>query len=250
MKQLAGGCRVYSPSDGPRFTNGTWTARSVISRDSGADRITQTVNDYAPGPSPFVTNPGAEEVLYVAAGEGVCNINGYEYALRPGVGIFVPPGAAYNIHNNGSAILRVISACCPEDPQRRVVDPPLMAGSGEAPKLVIHEQDRKEIRAGVDRLFRYLVHTDLGCAQVTQFVGWIPPSKAPFHYHEYEEGVFILEGSGVVHTEEDECEFGPGSSIYFPPRARHSVENSGHSTIKLLGTFYPSGSPGAAYEDN
>jgi mannose-6-phosphate isomerase-like protein (cupin superfamily) len=114
---------------------------------------------------------------------------------------------------------------------------------------MVHEDEREDIRAGEDRIFRYLVHTDLGCRQVTQFAGWIPPSKAPFHYHTYEEVIFILEGSGMVHVDEEACEFDAGSSIYFPAGVRHCIENPGNTTIKLLGAFYPSGSPGVAYED-
>jgi hypothetical protein len=67
MKILTGGCRVYSAEDGQVSTLGNWTARTVISQNSGAQRITQTVSDYAPGLSPAVVNPRAEEVLYVAA---------------------------------------------------------------------------------------------------------------------------------------------------------------------------------------
>ena len=79
MKVLAGGCRVYSPEDGQVSTLGNWTARKVISRNNGAERITQTVNDYAAGVSPAVVIPNAEEALYVAAGDGVCHIDGYAY---------------------------------------------------------------------------------------------------------------------------------------------------------------------------
>jgi mannose-6-phosphate isomerase-like protein (cupin superfamily) len=82
--------------------------------------------------------------------------------------------------------------------------------------LLVHEDLREDIRAGQDRLFRYLVYTDLGCKQITQFAGWIPPSKAPVHYHTYEECIFILEGHGIVHTDDESCEFAAGSSIYFP----------------------------------
>jgi mannose-6-phosphate isomerase-like protein (cupin superfamily) len=249
MKTLLGGCRVYSPEDGQIATNGTWAARTVICRDTGARQITQTASDYAPGISPAVVNPRAEEVLYVASGEGICHINGFAYPLRPGCAAFIPPGAIYQVENAGPVTLRIIASCCPEDPQRHVIDAPA-ARTGERPKLVVHEDDRDPIRAGKDRIFRYLVHTDLGCEQVTQFAGWIPPSKAPFHFHTYEEGIFILEGRGIVHTDEEDGEFGPGSSIYFPVGVRHCVENPGDSMIKLLGAFYPSGSPGAAYEDD
>jgi mannose-6-phosphate isomerase-like protein (cupin superfamily) len=248
VKSLTGGCRVYSAEDGQLSTLGTWTARIVISKNSGAQRITQTISEYAAGLSPAVMNPGAEEVLYVASGEGKCRIDGFEYALHPGAAIFVPPGAVYNLENTSSETLRVISSCCPEDPQRHIVNGPLPEKSGQPPRLLVHESLREDIRAGQDRLFRYLVHTDLGCKQITQFAGWIPPSKAPAHFHNYEEVIFILEGRGIVHTDEQSCEFEPGSSIYFPIGVRHCMENPGKSTIKLLGAFYPSGSPGEAYE--
>jgi mannose-6-phosphate isomerase-like protein (cupin superfamily) len=248
MRVLTGGCRVYSAADGHLSTHGNWTARTVICQASGAQRITQTVSDYAPGLSPAVVNPGAEEVLYVASGAGKCRIDGFEYAIGAGTAIFVPPGAGYSIENTGAETIRLVSSCCPEDPRRHIVDGPLLASSGDAPRLLVDEDLREDIRAGQDRLFRYLVYTDIGCKQITQFVGWIPPSKAPVHYHTYEEGIFILEGRGVVHTDGESCEFEAGCSIYFPIGVRHCVENPGTSTIKLLGAFYPSGSPGVAYE--
>jgi mannose-6-phosphate isomerase-like protein (cupin superfamily) len=248
VKILTGGCRVYSAEDGRFSTLGTWTARAVISQSSGARRITQTVSDYALGVSPAVVNPGAEEVLYVASGEGQCRVNGFAYTLSSGAAIFIPPGAVYDIENTGAPTLRLVSSCCPEDPERHVVDGPLPAGSGDPPRLLVHEDLREDIRAGQDRLFRYLVYADLGCKQITQFAGWIPPSKAPVHYHNYEEGIFILEGHGIVHTDGESCEFEAGCSVYFPIGVRHCVENPGTSTIKLLGAFYPSGSPGEAYE--
>ena len=241
---------MYSPEDGQVSTLGNWTARTVISRSSGAQRITQTVSEYGPGLSPAVVNPSAEEVLYAATGEGKCRVNGFEYPFKAGAAIFIPPGAVYNIENAGANAIRMVSSCCPEDPRRHIADGPLPDGSGTPPRLLVHEDLREDIRAGQDRLFRYLVYTDLGCQQITQFAGWIPPSKAPVHYHSYEEGIFILEGSGIVHTDDGSCEFESGSSIYFPMGVRHCVENPGPAAIKLLGAFYPSGSPGEAYEPN
>jgi mannose-6-phosphate isomerase-like protein (cupin superfamily) len=248
MKMLSGGCRVFSSEDGQISTLANWTTRSVISRGAGADRITQAFHDYSPGISPAVVNPVAEEALYVISGEGTCRIDGSAYPIRSGCAIFVPPGAACSIENPGSGVIRIVSACCPEDPERHIAAAP-SSTSSEPRRLIVHEDDRDPIRAGKDRTFRYLVYKDLGCQQITQFAGWIPPSKAPFHYHTYEEGIFILEGRGIVHVDTESCEFGPSNSIYFPVGVRHCVENPGDATIKLLGAFYPSGSPGAAYED-
>lgn len=250
MKILAGGCRVFSGEDGAIEVDGTATTRLVVSRATGADRITQAVTDYAPGLSSATVNPGAEEVRYVASGTGVAHIDGFAYALRAGCAVFVPPGASCQIENRGTEMLRMIRSCCPEDAASHTVDSP-PPRSGEAPRRVVQEAEREPIRAGKDRVFRYLVHTDLGCRQVTQFAGWIPPGKAPFHFHAYEEAIYILEGRGIVHVEDGgACEFTAGSSVYFPIGVRHCVENDGEATIKLLGAFYPSGSPGAAYEDD
>ncbi len=251
MKILAGGCRVYDADDGAVASRGNWTSRTVMSRSTGAPLITQTVNDYGPGISAATLNPAGEEVHYVVAGAGVCHVDGYRYDVRPGAALFVPPGTTYHVENPGPGALRIISACCPEDAGRRVFDTPPVAKTGRAPNLMVQEADREPMRAGRDREFRLLVNTDVGCKQVTQFIGWIPASKAPFHRHMYEEGICILEGRAILHIkgEPSEPELGPGSGVYFPVGVVHCVENPGPDPIRLLGVFHPSGSPAAAYED-
>jgi mannose-6-phosphate isomerase-like protein (cupin superfamily) len=255
MKVLAGGCRVFGPEEGQVSVRGTWAARTVISRQSGAKLITQSVDEYSVGTSPARVNPAAEEVMYVVAGKGQCRIDGHAYALRPGTGVFVPPGASYSVQNRGPDPLRIISACCPEDPGRIVTDGPVRGETGPAepgPRLAVHEEERELIRATGDRVFRLLVDPDLGSKQVTQFVGWVSPSKAPFHHHIYEEGIFILEGRGVLHLKDQPsaAECGPGTSIYLPVGVVHCLENPGPSPIRLLGVFHPSGSPALAYDDS
>jgi len=37
-----------------------------------------------------------------------------------------------------------------------------------------------------------------------------------------------------------------GSCVFLPPRQVHCVENLGEERLRLLGVFYPSGSPAAA----
>jgi mannose-6-phosphate isomerase-like protein (cupin superfamily) len=252
MKVLTGGCRVYEPGDGALSSAGPWTARTVMCAATGTKLITQMINDYGVGTSPAVVNPKAEEVLYVVEGAGTCHLDGYAYPLEPGIGVFIPPGAAYHIENRGPGNLRTVSACCPEDTGRRVGETPVGTRPGESPKRSVREEEREPIRAGRDRVFRYLVHTDVGCQSVTQFVGWIPKSRAPFHRHTYEEGIYILEGNGILHLrgQRQATEFGPGSSIYFPVGVVHCLENPGPAPIRVLGVFHPSGSPGVAYEDD
>jgi mannose-6-phosphate isomerase-like protein (cupin superfamily) len=251
MKILAGGCRVYGADDGAVASRGNWSSRTVMSRSTGAPLITQTINEYAPGISAATLNPASEEVHYVVAGAGMCLIDGYRYDVQPGTALFVPPGTTYRVENPGPGTIRIISACCPEDAGRQVLDTPPATKSGTAPNLIVQEADRAPMRAGRDREFRLLVNTDVGCKQVTQFIGWIPTSKAPFHRHTYEEGICILEGRGILHIKGDRSapELGPGSGVYFPVGVVHCLENPGPGPIRLLGVFHPSGSPAAAYED-
>src|SRR5271154_2527509 len=111
MKVLAGGCRIFSSEDGPISATANTTSRTVIARSTGADRITQTVHDYAPGISPAFMNPTAEEALYVISGEGVCRIDGHASPIRSGCAVFVPPKTACSVENPGPATLRILSAC-------------------------------------------------------------------------------------------------------------------------------------------
>ncbi|HYY96254.1 MAG TPA: cupin domain-containing protein, partial [Pyrinomonadaceae bacterium] len=82
----------------------------------------------------------------------------------------------------------------------------------------------------------------------TQFVGSIPPGRAPDHFHTYEEVLFILRGEGRMWAGRTSAEIGPGSCVYLPTRQVHCVENTGGGELRLLGVFYPAGSPSVRYE--
>jgi mannose-6-phosphate isomerase-like protein (cupin superfamily) len=239
MKLLAGGVEVHAPNDGRVSTLGNCTSRTVI-----AQRIAQTISTYTTGISGSSLKPATEEVLYVVAGEGLCHLDGSAYPIRPGDGIFVPPGSVSSIENPGPAPLLIVSVAYGLDPRQRP--------AGAPPGRTVHESERPSIRASKDREFRLLVTTDMGSQQITQFVGWIAPSKAPFHHHTYEEGIYILDGHGILHLKDQPSasEFGPGTSIYLPAGVVHCLENPGTVPIRLLGVFHPSGSPAAAYEDD
>ena len=249
MKLIGDGCRAFEKLEGEVTLHGTWTARHRICHATGAQNLTQTLNEYATGSSPAVLNPVAEEVSYVVSGTGFCHIDGVPYGLKPGVGVFIPPGSQYIIENASTQPILIVSACCPEDPDR------MIGGQADAllsivRKLTVQEADRETFPATAGREFRLLVDKDLGCKQITQFVGWIPPGAAPAHHHAYEEGVFILDGHGILHAGNESCEFEPGTSIYLPIGAQHCLENPGTAPVRVLGVFFPSGSPAAAYDAN
>ena len=118
-------------------------------------------------------------------------------------------------------------------------------------KRTIRFDDQAEHTASVERTFRYLVNEDAGCMDVTQFMGIVQPSKAPFHSHPYEELGYIVEGEGVAHVGGRSVPLRPGSCFHLPPEKVHCIENVGPGEMRILGVFHPSDSPAnRVYQDN
>ena len=105
----------------------------------------------------------------------------------------------------------------------------------------LDEVEADEATAG--RMFRLLVP----CPSATQFVGYIPPGRAPDHYHRYDEVVYVLEGNGALHIDGESTPLRPGSCIHLPAKLVHSLENHGPGEMQVLGVFRPAGSPAEAY---
>ena len=56
----------------------------------------------------------------------------------------------------------------------------------------------------------------------------------PFHQHEWEHEAFVLQGSGVLITEEDEKEFQQWDVIFIDPNLKHQFKNTGDSMMRFL----------------
>jgi mannose-6-phosphate isomerase-like protein (cupin superfamily) len=112
---------------------------------------------------------------------------------------------------------------------------------------IVRLADREAVPTA-DRWYRVLVDEEVGSTQVTQFVGSIPPGRAPDHFHNYEEVLFILRGVGRMWARETHTPMSSGSCIYLPKGQVHCVENTGDDELRLLGVFYPAGSPSVRYE--
>jgi mannose-6-phosphate isomerase-like protein (cupin superfamily) len=247
MTLLTGGAAVIGNADFS-LSEGSRKYRIPISRAMGSRDIMQTVSIYSHGLAPARRNPTAEEVLYVVRGQGSCFIDGHIYELDRGTAVYVPPGSVSQIRGSVDE-LEIVSVCCPEDLESQVVTEDLSHDLGDTkPFRTVLEERQKSIPTG-DRTFKLLVGRELGAERVTQFVGVIPPGKAPMHHHTYEEAIYIVEGSGTLWTEDGGAEFGAGDSVYLPRGVSHCLENTGTSNIKLLGVFHPSGSPANRYDD-
>ena len=98
------------------------------------------------------------------------------------------------------------------------------------------------------RSFQLLYGPHNGSTRATLFVGYIPPGRAPWHYHLYDEIVWILDGEGRLHLGDEVEELRPGCAFRLRPREVHIVENTATDReLAVLGIFTPAGSPSAAY---
>src|SRR5262249_11166917 len=119
------------------------------------------------------------------------------------------------------------------------------AGPAGAAQPRLSELDDCPVEITGDRRFRVLFGPGNGCEAATQFVGEIPPGRAPLHSHTYDEVVLVLAGEGVLHAGPADHPIAPGTCIHLPPAQQHCLENTGQGTLRVLGVFPPGGSPAA-----
>jgi quercetin dioxygenase-like cupin family protein len=82
---------------------------------------------------------------------------------------------------------------------------------------------------------------------VTQFIGLIPPGRAPDHFHTYDEVIYVLDGEGYLEIAGEQATLQAGSCVHLPARLVHCLANTGDRDLQLLGVFRPAGSPAEAY---
>src|ERR1043165_1729872 len=113
-------------------------------------------------------NESAEEVLYVIDGRGTAD--GREIAVDSG--IYLPPQTSLELKGDVTLVSVLCGAPAPS---------PVRAGGGAGAPLrhvqLTSLNDQPLQRTG-DRSYRELIQQ-----QVTQFVGTIPPGRAPNHHH-------------------------------------------------------------------
>jgi mannose-6-phosphate isomerase-like protein (cupin superfamily) len=239
--ELSGGCRVSLLREGAAREHGTVRAWQHAGRELGAAAISLRVLELAPGRSPQLGGTACDEALYVFEGTGTLHCDGGSRPIGPDTGIYVPPGACFEIETSEPVTL--VSSRCP-DPGDSA-----QTADSDAQLAVVRLHDCRSETTG-DRWYRVLLDHHFGSVQVTQFVGAIPPGRAPDHYHEYEEVLCILKGRGRMWAGDKSTPIERGSCIYLPRRQLHCVENTGDSELRLLGVFYPSGSPAVRYYDS
>ena len=244
---LEGGCRVSMMHEGDPRVSGSLKIWNHIGKASGAKAISLRLLEFGPGTSSGLRNHASDEVFYLLEGACTVVIDEVAYAVGPETGIYLRPGQTLKVQNAGPHLVRFVSSQCPEETDDVVsIDRPSKSETDLPPIVML--SDRRALPTA-DRWYRVLVDDEIGSEQVTQFVGSIPPGRAPDHFHEYEEVLFILRGTGRMWAGDTNTPIGPGSCIYLPRRQVHCVENTGADELRLLGVFYPAGSPAVRYEN-
>jgi mannose-6-phosphate isomerase-like protein (cupin superfamily) len=247
---LEGGCRVSGWKDGEPLAHGSL---KIWRHPMGAEAISLRVLEFTAGLSPGIRNAGCDEVLYVVEGTGSVYLDGSPHRVSPGTGFFLHPGVRLTVENDGQAPLTLVGSQSPDPGASVAFEPPCTsptAHRGASPagrESLVRFSEQPTQRADDGRWFRVLVDLETCGARVTQFIGAIPPGRAPDHFHEYEEVLCVLEGRGRFWSGENHAAIGPGSCVFLPRRQPHCVENTGRGELLLLGVFYPSGSPAVRY---
>jgi len=202
---------MHSDADGPRFEIEQFTQR--VGPLAGEHREAE-----------------ADEVVYVLEGTGRVTVGSETHEVREGVSVFVARGTPWS----GDGDARGVSVLI-HDPE---------PSTGHA-VLDLHAVETGSATAG--REFLLGATPEVGCASVTQFVGLVPPGRAPDHFHTYDEVIYVLEGTGFLEIDGEQAPLRAGSCVHLPARLVHCLANTGDSELRLLGVFRPAGSPAEAY---
>ncbi|HXG77403.1 MAG TPA: cupin domain-containing protein, partial [Gaiellaceae bacterium] len=163
--------------------------------------------------------PGASDLLlYAAEGTATLRLAGADHALAAGGAALVLAGEeAVLAAGDGGAVL--VRAEVAEEADRH-------APLGPRVPCVAPEEAGAEQATGA-RSFRVLLGPHNGSTRATLFLGYVPPGKAPWHYHLYDEIVWLPEGPARLHLPgEEPRELGPGAAFRLRPRQVHIVENT------------------------
>ncbi len=184
-----------------------------------AETFAQYAVEVAPGggadrPEP---DPGAEAVLFVAAGDGRLTIDGRQHRLGPGSYAYIPPGVAWSVVNLSDAPLQFHWIRKRYQPAEGLAPP--------AP-LVTRDQDVAPTPMANTDLWattRFVDPADMAHDMAVNIVTFQPGGRIPFaETHVMEHGLYVLEGTARYLLNTDWVEVGPGDFMWlraFCPQA-------------------------------
>jgi mannose-6-phosphate isomerase-like protein (cupin superfamily) len=223
----------------------TGAGLTVLARTgTGGAGLVCTLAEVLPGGVHTGKAGAAGELWFVIEGSGRLDLDGVPGpALVPDRGLWIPPGGKYQLECKGGAELRLDMVALPSLGLLAQWNARARAAGANGPL----SRDLRDCPAEMtgDRKFQVLFGPGRDCAAATQFVGDIPPGRAPDHSHPYDEVVLVLQGTGVAHAGSCDRELSAGTCLHLPHGMQHCLENTGHEAMRVLGVFHPADSPSA-----
>jgi quercetin dioxygenase-like cupin family protein len=192
-----------------------------------------------PGETLAVGSTDDDTLVYVHAGGGSMVLAEEEHTLGHATAALVLAGEEATLAAGPEGLAGVYATVGPETERH--------APLGKREAVASLELVRSDGAIGA-RSFQTLFGPHNGSTRATLFAGFVPPSRASWHYHLYDEIVWLPTGTGRLHIGDRVEDLGPGAAFRLRPREVHIVENpSADQMMALLGVFTPAGAPSAAY---
>lgn len=244
---LDGGCYVQTLDHASLQRRDNIAYHSIIGTNDGAQCLSLYYLEADHSKPAVLAFPGSSIAVFVLAGEGLITISGKSFNVQPEQGLYIGPEEAFSVQPAAdSNAIKMTITLCPQSSQPHWLD--AMPGNFDgsvAERVYAVDPDKRQAMA--DRFYQVLIDDRIGAADMTQFVGEVPRSRAAGHHHLYEETITILSGSGYLWTEEARAEVQPGDTIFLPRKQLHSLECTSEGGMRLVGVFFPAGSPAINY---
>ena len=200
------------------------TVRTVL--DTGGGLVRRQVEVPAGARHAGSAGPGGELCFVIEGAGQLGSAAAPGRPVRPGTGVWLPPGTSYSLAAAGPGPLRLDSVLlpAPRPAQSRTARGRTARGRTARALTALPRRRSAELAAaggGVDR--GPPVPGGVGARRGRRGghpVRWrgVPTGRAPVHSHTYDEVVLILAGTGIAHVSGAQHPVAPGTCVYLAAR--------------------------------
>jgi mannose-6-phosphate isomerase-like protein (cupin superfamily) len=244
--RLDGDCLVCTIDTSLLERRGVLGHRKVVGAEDGALHQSLFYLECSRGISPAMGFEERHVILFVSAGSGRIVIGDRSFPVEANTGVYVRPGEAFRLENDGTTALKVFVAACPSADAITWHEVMPARFDAHLPRRTVALDPEARRKMG-DRFFQMLVDKTLGSDVATQFIGDIPQSKAAPHRHLYEESLIVVSGEGRLWTEARKTPVRAGNVIFLPRKQIHSLECTDPAGMLVVGVIYPGDNPAINY---
>jgi quercetin dioxygenase-like cupin family protein len=103
----------------------------------------------------------------------------------------------------------------------------------------------KNVSGPKGRVRNYVANKELGTLSTIHENIISAGATVPWHFHETEEVIVVLEGNGECRSDQGTEAYAAGDVVILPARMKHSLHNAGQTPIRQL-CFFP-GDPATTF---